>query len=170
VGWPAVDEGSELIAPSRLVAPRDEIARDRKEEWAKFHGPTHDYAEKVYFHDMAPATDGTVTAAIVNNGFDRGDGFGVYVKYNQDALPRFTEWKMLGEQDYVVGLEPCNCGVQGKKLDEEQGLLKYLAPGKRCNVSLEFGAVTTPEEVTALREDAARVTPALTESYTDFVK
>lgn len=170
VGWPVVDAGSELIAPSRLVAPRDSEARDGKEEWAQFHGPAHGYAEKVYFHDMAPAADGTVTAAIVNDGFGRGDGFGVYVKYSQDALPRFTEWKMLGEQDYVVGLEPCNCGVQGKKLDEELGLLKSLSPGEHCAMSLEFGAVTTAEEVAALRKDAGRVTPKLTESYTDFTK
>jgi len=170
VGWPAVDEGSELIAPSRLVAPRDDIARDGKEAWAQFHGPAHDYAEKVYFHDMAPATDGAVTAAIVNDGFSRGQGFGVYVKYNQDALPRFTEWKMLGEQDYVVGLEPCNCGVQGKQMDADLGLLKSLTPGERCHVTLELGAITTPEEVAKLRQDASRVSPKLTESYTDFVK
>ena len=169
VGWPAVDEGSTLIAPSRQVAPRDDTARDGQEDWARFQGPTHDYAEKVYFHDMAPAAEGTVTAAIVNDGFARGDGFGVYVKYNQDALPRFTEWKMMGEQDYVVGLEPCNCGVQGKQVDEELGLLKTLKPGERCSTSLELGAVTTQEEVDALRQDAARVTPALTQSYTDFV-
>ena len=170
VGWPAVDAGSELIAPSRMVAPRDDEARDGKETWAQFHGPVHGYAEKVYFHDMAAATDGTVTAAIVNDGFARGDGFGVYVKYNQDALPRFTEWKMLGEQDYVVGLEPCNCGVQGKKRDEEMGLLKALKPGERCSIALEFGAITTPEEVAALRKDASRVTPKLTERDTDFLK
>lgn len=170
VGWPAVDSGSELIAPTRRVAPRDAVAQDGKEEWYKFHGPAHGYAEKVYFHDMAAAPDGTVTAAIVNDGFARGHGFGVYVKYNQDALPRFTEWKMLGEQDYVVGLEPCNCGVTGKKVDEELGLLKVLKPGERCVTSLELGAISTEEEVAALRQDCGRVTPTLTESYLDFVK
>ena len=170
VGWPAVDNGSELIAPSRLVAPRDAIAEDGKEEWNKFHGPAHGYDEKVYFHDMDADSDGMVTAAIVNDGFARGNGFGVYVKYNQAALPRFTEWKMLGEQDYVVGLEPCNCGVTGKKIDEDLGLLKSLKPGERCAVSLELGAISTEEEVAAVRKDSSRVTPALTESYLDFVK
>jgi len=170
LGWPVVDQGSELISPSRRVAPRDAIAREGKEDWSRFHGPAHGYAEKVYFHDMAADKDGFVTAAIVNDGFARGNGFGVYVRYNQDALPRFTEWKMLGEQDYVVGLEPCNCGVEGKHIDEELGLLKHLEPGGHCDVRLEFGAITTPEEVAALRERCQGIEPQLVDSYKDFVK
>ncbi len=168
-GWPVVDAGSELISPSRRVAPRDAIAQDGKAEWNRFHGPTHGYDEKVYFHDMAAADDGFVTTGIVNDGFKRGKGFGAYVRYNQDALPRFTEWKMLGEQDYVVGLEPCNCGVQGKHIDDELGLLRQLEPGEHCEVSLEFGAITTEAEVATLREQCSGVTPTLTESYRDFV-
>ena len=170
LGWPVVDAGSELIAPSRQVAPRDDIARDGKEDWNRFDGPQHGYAEKVYFHDMAADSDGFVTAAIVNSGFERGHGFGAYVRYNQDALPRFTQWKMLGEQDYVVGLEPCNCGVEGKKVDEEQGLLRSLAPGEACSVTLELGAITTDEEVTQLRKESSVVTPKLVERYQDFGK
>ena len=170
LGWPVVDEGSEMISPSRQVAPRDEVARDGKESWMKFHGPTHDYGEKVYFHDMAADDAGFVTAGIVNDGFSRGNGFGAYVRYNQDALPRFTQWKMLGEQDYVVGLEPCNCGVEGKAVDEERGLTKSLEPGAQCKVSLEFGAISTDAEVADLRARCNGVTPQLTEHYTDFVK
>jgi hypothetical protein len=169
-GWPVVDDGSELISPSRHVAPRDDVAREGKEDWNQFHGPTHDYAEKVYFHDMAPAEDGYVTVGIVNSGSKRGTPFGAYVRYNQDALPRFTEWKMLGEQDYVVGLEPCNCGVEGKHVDEELGLLRSLAPGASCDTSLELGALSTDAEVDALRARCSAVKPEIVGSYRDFLK
>ena len=170
LGWPVVDAGSELISPSRQVAPRDDTARDGASEWNQFHGPTHNYAEKVYFHDMVADADGFVKAGIVNDGFARGNGFGAYVRYNQAALPRFTEWKMLGEQDYVVGLEPCNCGVQGKAVDEAAGLLRHLEPGEHCDITLELGAITTTEEVDALRKQSAVVTPQLADSASDFVK
>ena len=46
----------------------------------------------------------------------------------------------------------------------------YVEPGERCEIALELGAISTEAEVAALRADAGRVSPALTESYTDFTK
>jgi hypothetical protein len=132
--------------------------------------PQPNYDEKVYHHDMAAADDGTVTVAMVNDGFARGNGLGVYIRYYQDTLPRFVQWKMMGEQDYVCGLEPSNCGVEGQKVDEELGLLQVLAPGERREFRLEFGVLTEPEEVDQLRRANSDTTPAFTESYRDFVQ
>lgn len=170
IGWPAVDEGSRLLAPSAQVAPRDAEAQDGKEDYAKFHSPKSNYAEKCYYHDMKAKRDGTVTAAIVNDGFKRGDGFGVYVKYNKKQLPRFVQWKQLGQQDYVVGLEPCNCGVEGRSEDERYGLQQYLKPGERHEVNMEFGPITSKDEVKALEKECAAVKMKMVDSYTTFVK
>ena len=162
VGWPVIGEGTELIAPARRVAPRDEIARDGAKQWNRMDAPTRGYAEKVYYHDMAAARNGDVTAALVNPS-----GFGVYVKYNKKQLPRFVEWKMMGEQDYVVGLEPCNCSVQGRQSDEANGLLQSLRPGETREFQLELGAVTTPAQVKSLRA-AAKTKPKMADSYLEF--
>jgi len=171
IGWPAVDAGSEIITPSRFVAPRDAEAEDGKKDWGKLDAPIHNYAEKCYYHEMAPDRKGMVTCAIVNDGFKSGgEGFGVYVKYRKKELPRFTEWKQMGEQDYVVGLEPCNCGVEGRRLDEEQGLLDRLRPGESRRTSLEFGAITNEKEVRALRAARRKVKTKLVGSYKEFVK
>ena len=169
IGWPALDEGSRMIAPSRHVAPRDADAADGKTRWDKMDPPTHNYAEKVYYHDMLPARDGSVTVALANNSFGKGQGFGVYVKYNKRELPRFTQWKMMGEQDYVVGLEPCNCGVEGRAVDEKLGLLQSLRPGQSKTMHLEFGAITTAEELRAIKKTATTKT-TLVDSYQDFVR
>lgn len=170
IGWPALDAGSEMISPSRFVAPRDAVAVDNKENWWKMDPPIHKYKEKCYYHDMTPARDGSVTVALVNDGFARGDGFGVSVKYNKNELPRFVEWKQMGEQDYVIGFEPCNCGVEGRHIDEEQGLLHQLKAGERKSVTLEFGAITTKEEVAALKAARSKVKTELVDSYKKFVK
>jgi len=170
IGWPAVDAGSELISPSRYVAPRDATAANGQENWNKLDPPTHKYAEKCYYHEMTPARDGTVTAAIVNDGFKKGDGFGVYVTYNKKQLPRFVEWKQMGEQDYVVGLEPCNCGVEGREVDERQGLLHSLNPGESREFDLEFGPITTRAEVDALRAARNKTKTEIVDSYKRFVK
>ena len=171
IGWPAVDAGSQMISPSRFVAPRDATARDGKESWYKMDPPIHKYAEKCYYHDMAPARDGTVTVAMVNDGFKRGgEGFGVYVKYNKKQLPRFVEWKQMGEQDYVIGFEPCNCGVEGRQIDEALGLLHTLRAGESREFDLEFGVVTTKEELNAIKRTSARVKTEIVGSYREFVK
>jgi hypothetical protein len=170
IGWPAVDEGSELITPSRHVAPRDADAEDGKKEWWKCDAPTHGYKEKVYFHDIAADRNGNATVAIVNDGFASDHGFGVYIKYNTKELPRFVEWKQMGEQDYVVGFEPCNCGVEGRHVDEKLGLLHSLKPGESKSFTVEFGPVTDQKEVKALRTARRKVKTKMVASYHEFVK
>ena len=169
IGWPALDAGSTLIAPSRRVAPRDEEARKDAVQWNRMDPPAHGYAEKVYYHDMQPERDGTVTVALANDGFERDEGFGVYIKYNTRQLPRFTQWKMMGEQEYVAGLEPCNCGVEGRHVDEELGLLDYLRPGENRTFDIEFGPLTDKAQWRALGERTGRIDSQIVEHYREFV-
>ena len=170
IGWPAVDAGSELITPSRFVAPRDVVAEDGKTNWFKLDPPIHNYSEKCYYHDMQADRNGNVTVAIVNDGFEKDEGFGVYITYNKKELPRFVEWKQMGEQDYVVGFEPCNCGVEGRDVDEQQGLVHALRPGEQKEVHLEFGPVTSKKELAALRSARRKVKTKIVKSYKEFVK
>jgi hypothetical protein len=168
VGWPAADAGSQLLTPSRHVAPRDEEAQDGKENWNRFTGPVHQYKEKVYYHDMAPKKNGTVTVAIINDGFARGDGFGVYLRYKKKHLPRFAQWTQLGEQDYVVGLEPSTCGVEGRDIDEKEGRLHHLRAGEQWHTGLELGAVTDANEVKVIQADCKGVKARIVSRYQDF--
>jgi hypothetical protein len=106
----------------------------------------------------------------VNDRWDRGEGFGVYVTYNPSELPRFVQWKQMGEQDYVVGFEPCNCGVEGRRVDEELGLLHCLEPGESHSFTLGFGPITEETDVNQLRVSSRTVRPEFRESYREFVK
>jgi hypothetical protein len=74
-----------------------------------------------------------------------------YVKYDKESLPFFTEWKMMGEGVYVVGLEPGNCHVQGRAKEREMGTLEILEPGEEKMVELEMG-VLLKGEVEALEQ------------------
>ncbi len=169
IGFPALDEGSRIIAPSRQVAPHNDIARAGIKEWDRIDGPTPGLPEKVFYHDMEPARDGTVTAAVVNSRFAEGHGFGVYVRYNAEQLPRFTQWKMLGAQDYVVGLEPCNCGVEGRAVDESHGLLHTLRPGESRTFDVEFGVITDEKQLREIQAKAGKKAPKIVDHYLEFV-
>ncbi|MDO5479533.1 MAG: DUF4432 family protein, partial [Clostridia bacterium] len=54
------------------------------------------------------------------------------------GLDYFTEWKMMGETEYVLGLEPGNCTPDGRSVLRERGELKFLAPGESYKTLLKF--------------------------------
>jgi len=171
IGFPALDAGSRMICPTSRIAPRDATALAGQEQWNIMDAPTHGYAEKVYYHEMIPGPDGRVVAALVNDRIGAEGGFGVSVAYRPEQLPRFVQWKQMGEQDYVIGFEPCNCGVEGRHVDEERGLLQVLEPGETRSFDLEFGAITTPAEVAAIEDRAKAVAqPKFVSHYEEFVR
>jgi hypothetical protein len=170
IGYPALDTDSRITIPTRHIAPRDAAAREGMEDWALAGPPNPSYQEKVYYHDVVPSDSGFATVALFNGAFERGEGFGVYVRYRPEELPRFIQWKMLGAQDYVIGFEPSNCGVEGREVDEAHGLLDYLDPGESRTFHLEFGAITTTAERDAVVAENARFSPVFVDHYTAFTR
>lgn len=117
---------------------------------------------------MIPDKKGEVTVALVNDGFP-DNGFGVYIRYNKKELPRFVQWKQMGEQVYVCGLEPCNCGIEGREKDEALGLLDMLNAGEERAFNLEFGVLTDGGQVAALQQTMAKNKPQFKKSYTELL-
>jgi hypothetical protein len=170
VGWPVVDAGSRILAPSRTIAPRDAVAAAGLDTWDQLTAPQRGYAEQVFYHDMKPAKDGSATVAIVNGDFSKPEHVGMYLKYDTATLPRFAQWKMMGEQEYVVGLEPANCGVQGRAHDEAAGLLHSLKGGETRTFALEFGAIPNAAAFKAVQAQTGGAKPKVAKDCMAFVK
>jgi len=155
IGFPIVDDGSSLLSTSRLYVPRDDEARTDAERFDEFHQPISGYKEKVYFHEMLTDAEGYAYSAIVNEKLL--DGIAVYVKYRKSELPRFIEWKMMGEGTYVVGMEPANGLVMGRDKERRWGTLQYLKPQETREFKLEIG-VLVGEEAQNFKEKISSVT------------
>ncbi len=151
-GFPVVDEGSELISPTVSVNPRGEDALREKSLYAEFSAPAPGYEERVYYHEMAPGLDGSVTAAVVNKNFNAGEGLGLYVRYNKRELPCFFEWKMNGRGVYAVGMEPANALGEGRAVEREKGRLQFLEPGESRHYHIEIGVAASAAEIDALKK------------------
>lgn len=151
VGWPVVDEGSELLAPAREVSPRGGYAA---EGYGSFRAPERAYVERVFEHDLAAEGDGTVPVAVAN----RRAGLGLYQLYNRNQLPHHFVWRMLGEGTYVVGVEPSTNRTAGRLDARERGELIELQPGESRHYDLELGALDGAEEIErfAARVEALR--------------
>lgn len=133
IGYPLLDEGARILIPSRYARLREEKGRVEL-PWDRVEAPADGAPEQVFFHEVDAGADGLTYAAVVNEKL----GIGLKVIYNKNQLPRFTEWKSMASGDYVVGLEPCNCYVHGRKWEQENGSLQMLGAGERRTVDLEF--------------------------------
>lgn len=69
-------------------------------------------------------------------GIENGEK-AVYITYKRDALPEFLIWKMLGEGEYVVGLEPRTTNLGGENI-EQQGKYVVLKPFEELKTYLKF--------------------------------
>jgi hypothetical protein len=151
VGFPVVDEGSELLVPARSVVARGDYP---VEGYSVFRGPSAGYVEQVFEHEVVAEQDGAVPVAIVN----RELGLGVYELFRRDQLPHHFVWRMLGEGTYVVGIEPSTNRTAGRLDARARGELIELGPGERRVYDLELGALDGEPAIEAFE---ARVESAL---------
>ncbi|MGI6706337.1 MAG: aldose 1-epimerase family protein [Clostridia bacterium] len=148
VGFSVVSEHSRLLAPILHTEPRDEEAIKGIKEYAIFQKPTCGYKEQVFFHQLAADQEGNTYVGIVNERMQ----FGVYIGFNKKQLPCFTQWKMMGQQDYVVGLEPGNCVPEGRSSAHSKGRLAFLRPGETHRIDLQVGILDGRDEITRFRK------------------
>ena len=147
VGFPVVDEGAELLVPTKSVLPLGDYGA---ETYRTLDAPEPDHFERVFEHDVIAEADGSVPCGIIN----RARQLGAYEVFKVHQLPHQFVWRMLGEGSYVVGIEPCTNRPVGRLKMREDGDLIILQPGEKRVYDLEFGALDGSVELDAF---AARV-------------
>ena len=130
IGYPILSEKAKLNIPSESVVPRDEHAKTGIDKWNEVEIPQEGYEEMCYFHDMK----GKPVVSVFNEEV----GKGLEISYDTKELKCFTQWKMMGEYEYVMGLEPGNCLPSGRRAMREQGMLEFLKPDEEKKCSLKF--------------------------------
>ncbi len=144
-GHPLLSADTRVIVPVNSITPRDEHAATGLIDVHKFDEPTAGYRERCFYHDIL--TDSSNIARIVLLNSMLRDGMAAYVEYDKTTLPCFTEWKQMGFGDYVVGLEPSNCRVEGRSVDRAAGRLVTLEPGDSREYSVKIGVLSGDAEI-----------------------
>jgi len=123
MGYPLLSEQSELFIPAAEVLPRNARAAEDIDTWSKVLEPTPGFEEQCYYHEFKgrPGLAGIFSPAL---------GTGLQISFDSSSLDCFTQWKMMGCKDYVMGLEPGNCYPDGRDVMREKGRLKFIAPGE----------------------------------------
>lgn len=125
LGWPLVDEGATLEAPKHKVTPQTEHAAAGLADWTKITAPVPGFAEQVFYHALPKNRQGLASMRLAN----RKLGLAFTVSYRVAELPYLIQWKMMGQGEYVVGLEPANCFPEGQARIAEQNLLRRVPAG-----------------------------------------
>jgi hypothetical protein len=153
IGYPFVDEGSEFIAPvagpPKLLFGTADV--NDRESWGRFIAPQRNWVQQTFEHDMVPDADGRVEVAIFNPRLFGGTGLSV--SYDHRVMPNYIEWRMMGEGQYAVGVEPCSNGF-GRDDVRQAGELITLQPGESRSYSNRV-AILSADEAGALRRTCA---------------
>lgn len=138
LGFPLLSENSVVKTKKHNVIPRDDVAAKGIKEWHKFTGPVKNFKEQCFYHDIPVDKDGFARCALSNEKL----GLGVEIAYRKEELPFLTEWKMTGEGEYVVGLEPANCHVEGQAAEKEKfKTLKILRPDESTEFKVKMTVI-----------------------------
>ena len=122
MGYPLLSENSVVDIPSVDVQPRNDHAAEDLDTWNKMLPPTPGFEEQCYFHSFSDEG----RASIYNPDINKG----LHITFDPRNLDYFTEWKMMGYRDDVLGLEPGNCHPDGRDVMRKQGKLKFLKSGE----------------------------------------
>lgn len=122
MGYPLLSESSIVEIPSVSVKPRNSHAAKGLDSWHKMLPPTPGFEEQCFFHSFEKEGTASIYSPDINKGLT--------ITFDAEKLDQFTEWKMMGHRDYVLGLEPGNCNPAGRDVMRKEGILKFLHPGE----------------------------------------
>jgi len=153
MGFPFLTEKSRLLLPTAGVTPRDEAAAPHAAEYDRMDPPKDNEPEYVFLHQLQNDGDGNTFAAVVDD--QRQLAF--ELSFNRRQLPYFMEWKSTASGDYVLGLEPSNSSVYGRRYHEERGDLPMLPGQSGWRVELIFRIHEGAEAIRALERKCAEL-------------
>ena len=143
VGYPVLSENTRLLLTSQHVAGASALAEAEIEEYARFHEPKAASEERCYFHKLKTDEEGKAYVAVINDELE----LAVLFTYYPNQLPCFTEWKMLNEGEYVLGIEPGTSTPIGRINAEKAGILQTLTAGEIREVDIEIEIIDGKAEI-----------------------
>ena len=124
VGYPMLDEGTELVDDAEEIIPRAPWAAEHLAERRQMGASVDNEEEMCYFLRLK-----TPAVSLVNKAL--GKTFSL--AWSGDTLPHFVEWKSMASGDYALGLEPCTTEL------DDRFAYKKIGAGERVAFRIKIG-------------------------------
>lgn len=129
IGYPLLSENTVLDIPASVTEPRNDHAKKGLSDCLKMEKPQRGYEEMCYYHTLSQGKVSAYSPDIKKR---------VTISFDTAELPCFVQWKMMGEHDYVLGLEPGNCLPDGRDVMRQKGMLEFLKPDEEKRHHIAF--------------------------------
>lgn len=143
LGYPVLSENARLVMATKKVRGASDLAESELAEHTRFHAPISGTVERCYFHEVGEDADGKTYVALINDELE----LAIVFTYYPSELPCFTEWKMLNDGVYVLGIEPGNSNPIGRVNARTQGVLQTLDAGEQKQVRLRIEIIDGKSEI-----------------------
>ena len=130
MGYPLLCEDTEIKIPSGEIVARNEHSMTGLADCLRVESPQAEYEEMCFYHKLSEKAE----VSIYNPKIKKG----MKMIFDTKEFTCFTQWKMMGEYDYVMGLEPGNCTPDGRNVMREKGMLEFIKPGESKTQTLNF--------------------------------
>lgn len=126
LGFPFLSEHSNVLIDPEKTEPRSDAAKTGLNNFREINPPVAGFQEQVFCHTMKADENGETAVTLQNEEL----GIALTIKFNILPLPYLIQWKMLGQGEYVLGLEPSNVPLKNRKELRDENSLPYLQPGE----------------------------------------
>ncbi len=131
LGYPLIEPGAEFVFKGEVMPRPDSVDYFNKRNFRILPKPIEEhrgFGEAAAYIDPATDKNGVVHCGVINSK----RGIGLKISFAKKDFPRFINWQHFGPNgQYVMGIEPANCGVEGRDVDRKRGWLKFLKPGQK---------------------------------------
>lgn len=141
MGYPLLSENAKVYIPNTDAKARNAHSEKGFDKKLVMEKPQNDYVEMCFFYDVKEK-DGMAHVGIYNPDISKG----MKMSFDKSSLDCFTQWKMMGEGEYVLGLEPGNCTPDGRDVMRKEGMLKFLEPQANYNTKIELRFTQSEKE------------------------
>lgn len=132
IGFPFLSPECELIVPSKSVKGANEYSQQNINCWNVIDEPS-EVGEMCFIHEL-PTLNHTSCVGMYNNKYKMG----FLLKFNNESLDKFLQWRYLNQGEYVIGLEPTTNYATGRSLARENQQLKYIGVGEAVQHRIEL--------------------------------
>lgn len=133
LGYPLLEPGAELAFHGKVTPLAGSTEYFTKRKFRIVPEPLKEHTaagEACAYIDPTPDAKGMVHCGVINTR----RRLAVKISFTKKDFPRFVNWQHFGPGgQFVMGIEPANCGVEGRARDRDRGWLQVLKPGEKKN-------------------------------------
>jgi len=126
IGYPLLSENTVLKIDTIKTDALNKEGELNIDNFKYFSKPQKKFNEQLFCHTLKSDFLGYSEALIENKKL----GISFSLKYDTANLPLLMQWKMMGEGEYVLGIEPSNSILGSRKDLKEKNILAFLKPNE----------------------------------------